>query len=473
MADDELRYRSARSLAASIRARELSPVELLDATLKRADEVDVRVNALVWRNDDEARRLARDAADALLRTDPSDLPPFHGIPIPIKDLTEVAGWPVTYGSFGAPQGLSDHSELIVEALRKAGFILTARTNTPEFGPITASENTRYGITRNPWDLDKTPGGSSGGAGAAVAAGIFSVAHGNDGGGSIRIPASCCGLVGLKVSRGRVPRLVAGWEGGVVEGVLTRDVADTAAILDVTSGPDRYQWYNAPAPDRPFISEVGADPGGLRIGLVDEAPMRLSLDPSCQDAARQAGQALEGLGHHVAPTRLDASDEFVGAFLNVVNTGLAAYDGIDWEKTEPHIQVGLASGRALDSISYLKSVGTLQRVTRQLMARWDDEFDVLLTPTMTIEPPRAGEILAAVHASVTTGVPALQVFQMAVLTSVFNMSGQPAISLPTHTTSSGLPIGVQLVGGPFGEARLLQVAAQLEAALPWAGRRPPI
>ena len=473
MATDELGYRTARSLAASIRARELSPVELVGAALARADQVGERINALVWRNDDEARRLARDAADAVVHADPADLPPFHGVPIPIKDLTEVAGWPVTYGSFGAPEGLSDHSELIVEAFQRAGFILTGRTNTPEFGPITASENVRYGVTRNPWDLDRTPGGSSGGAGAAVAAGIFPVAHGNDGGGSIRIPASCCGLVGLKVSRGRIPRLVAGWEGGVVEGALTRDVADTAAILDVTCGQDRYQWYNAPAPERPFISEVGADPGRLRIGLVEEPPLRLSLDPACRDAARQAGEALEGLGHDVEPARLDASDEFVGAFLNVVNTGLATYDGIDWEKTEPHIQAGLAAGKALDSISYLNSVQTLQRETRRLMARWDDEFDVLVTPTMTIEPPLAGEILAAVHASVTTGVPALQVFRMAVLTSPFNMSGQPAISLPTYMTPTGLPIGVQLVGGPFGEARLLQVAAQLESALPWAGRRPPI
>src|SRR6202012_5710107 len=158
------------------------------------------------------------------------------------------------------------------------FVLTGRTNTPEFGPITAAENDRYGISRNPWHLDHTPGGSSGGAGAAVGAGMFSVAHANDGGGSIRIPASCCGLVGLKVSRGRVPTLVNAWEGGAVEGVVTLDVADAAAILAVTCGPDRGQWYNAPPPERPFLDEVGADPGHLRVGLLLEAPLGLPIDP---------------------------------------------------------------------------------------------------------------------------------------------------------------------------------------------------
>jgi amidase len=380
---------------------------------------------------------------------------------------------VTYGSWAASDALSDESELIVDAFRRAGFVLTGRTNTPEFGPITAAENLRYGITRNPWNLDRTPGGSSGGAGAVTAAGAFTVAHANDGGGSIRIPAACCGLVGLKVSRGRVPTLVNSWEGGVVEGVVTRDVADTAAILDATCGPDPGQWYNAPAPDRPFVEEVGADPGRLRIALVDQAPLGLPMDAVCADAAREAAAILEKLGHVVESVTFEVPEEFLPAFLNVVNTGLANYTDVDWDRAEPHIRANRAAALAVDSLTYVQSVHTLQRATRQISARWGGEFDVMVTPTMTIEPPVAGEILAAVHAGADSGSPALQVFQMAVLTSGFNMSGQPAISVPTHMTPEGLPIGVQLVGEPWGEATILRVAAQLEAALPWADRRPPI
>jgi amidase len=464
---------TARSLAAAIRSRQISPVEALDATLDRLDAVNDRINAVVWRNDDQARSAAKRAADEVVRVDAADLPPFHGVPIPIKDLTAVAGWPVTYGSWAASGELSSESELIVVALQRAGFILTGRTNTPEFGPITAAENLRYGITRNPWNLDRTPGGSSGGAGAATAAGIFTVAHANDGGGSIRIPASCCGLVGLKVSRGRVPTLVNSWEGGSVEGVVTHDVADTAAILDATCGPDPGQWYNAPAPDRPFIDDVGADPGRLRVALVEQAPLGLPMEPVCADAAREAAAVLEKLGHVVEPVTFEVPDEFIPAFLNVVNSGLANYTDVDWERAEPHVQANRAAALAVDSLTYVQSVHTLQRVSREISGRWGQEFDVMVTPTMTIEPPRAGEILAAVHEGAATGGPALQVFQMAVLTSGFNMTGQPAISVPTHMTPEGIPIGVQLVGEPWGEATILRVAAQLEAALPWADRRPPI
>ncbi|MGH9016374.1 MAG: amidase, partial [Acidimicrobiales bacterium] len=264
-------FASALEVAAAIRTGAVSPVEVLDHCLAQVDALNPGLNAVIWRNDDEARAEAQALADAIASgvVEPG---PFAGVPIPVKDLTPVEGWPVTYGSFGAPPGPSVEGELVTELMRAAGFVLCGRTNTPEFGPLTVAENTRYGITRNPWDLDRTPGGSSGGAGAAVAGGLFPIAHGNDGGGSIRIPASCCGLVGLKGSRGRVPALVTAWEGAVVPGVLTRDVADTAAVLDVISKPDRLQWYNAPSPDRPFLSEVGADPGRLRVGLLTEAPL---------------------------------------------------------------------------------------------------------------------------------------------------------------------------------------------------------
>ena len=462
---------SALGVADAIRAREVSPLEVLDACLERVDALDDRVNAVIWRNDEGARSAARAAADAVVRTDPAELPPFHGVPIPIKDLTAVAGWPVTYGSVAAAEGLSTESELVVAALQRAGFVLAGRTNAPEFGLITVTENVRYGLTRNPWDLDHTPGGSSGGAAAAVAAGMFPIAHANDGGGSIRIPASCCGLVGLKASRGRVPSLVTHWEGGAVQGVVTRTVADAAAVLDAISGPDPLCWYNAPVAARPFAAEVGRPPERLRVGVVDEAPFGLPIDPECLTALRAAADDLTALGHAVDPATLGLTDEALAAFLNVVNSGLADYAGVDWSRTEPHVQAGRAAAQRVDSLTYVSAVHCLQRFSRQLVSRWGAEFDVLLTPTMTVLPPKAGDVLAAVHGA--PDAPPLTVFQMAAFSGWFNMSGQPAISLPLHVSAGGLPVGVQLVGGPWGEDVLLRLAGELERAQPWSERRPPL
>src|SRR5271166_2337900 len=257
----------ASELADALRRRELSAAELLDACIAAIDERNPELNAVIWRNDEDARTGAADADRRLAAGEQDGRAPFLGVPLPIKDLTPVAGWPVTYGSYGAPEGPSEQSELVVEALRAAGFVLCGRTNTPEFGVITAAENSRYGISRNPWNSDRSPGGSSGGAAAAVAGGMFPIAHANDGGGSIRIPASYCGLVGLKASRGRVPRLSQSWLGAVVEGVVARSVQDAAAVLDVTCGPDPSAWYNAPAPSRSFSDELAVEPGKLRIGLM--------------------------------------------------------------------------------------------------------------------------------------------------------------------------------------------------------------
>jgi amidase len=463
-------FQTARATAAAIKARQVSPLEVLDACLARVDDLNSSINAVIWRNDDEARAVANEAGNALVKSDPGDLPPFFGVPIPIKDVTPVAGWPTTRGSWALPSTPSETSAPVVQALQRAGFILCARTNAPEFGAILTTENLRYGFTHNPWDLGVTPGGSSGGAAAAVAGGMFPIAQGNDGAGSVRVPASCCGLVGLKVSRGRVPSLYQSWEGAVVEGALTRDVADTAAVLDAISGPDRGQWYNAPAPPRPFLAEVGADPGQLRVGLIEEAPLGLEIERVCLEASREVAAVLEKLGHSIDVVTFQVPDDALVAFLRVVNTGLADYD-VDWGKTEPHIRASVEAGRTVDSLSYVRSVHDLQRWTREFVGQWGRDFDILLSPTMTIIPPRVGEVLAAVHESAATGLPPIQVLQMSVLTGGFNMTGQPAISLPTRMSPSGVPIGAQLVGGPWEEATLLRVAAQLEQAIPWADRRP--
>src|SRR5436190_11284884 len=328
----------ALELADALRSRELSAAELLDACLAAIDELNPELNAITWRNDEEARAAAGEADRRLAA---GGAAPFLGVPLPIKDLTPVAGWPVTFGSRGGPSGVSAEGELTPEACRRGGFVLCGRTNAPEFGPITVTENLRHGATRNPWDLSRTPGGSSGGAAAAVAAGMFPLAHATDGGGSIRIPAACCGLVGLKPSRGRVPRLWQGWLGGVVEGAVTHTVADTAAVLDVLAGPDPRSWYNAPPPDRPFLEEAGRDPARLRIGLMDHGPAGMPVEEPMAEAARRAAAALDAQGHEIVEADVPTlSEEIVEPFLIVVKASLADYLGVDWDQVEPHIAAQL-------------------------------------------------------------------------------------------------------------------------------------
>jgi amidase len=378
---------------------------------------------------------------------------------------------VTYGSHGGPEGVSAEGELTTEAFKRAGFVLCGRTNTPEFGPITVTENERYGITRNPWDLDRTPGGSSGGAAAAVAAGMFPLAHATDGGGSIRIPAACCGLVGLKPSRGRVPRRAQGWLGGVVEGAVTRSVADTAAVLDVLSGPDPRSWYNAPAPDRPFLEESGREPARLRIGLMDHGPNGLPVEEPCAEAARVAAAALEELGHEVVVADVPTlSEDVVAPFLVIINASLADYEGVDWDKVEPHIAQAVANARATSSFDYVAAAGMLERYSREMVSAWGADFDVLVTPTMAILPPPAGAVMQMAHAN--PGEPVEAVLAMVAFTIFANITGLPALSLPVHTTDDGLPVGAQLVGAPFCEAQLIRLGHALEEALPWADRHPP-
>ena len=454
-------------LAAALRSREVSAVELLDACLAAVDELNPTLNAVTWRNDEQARAAAT-AADR--RLGDGDCAPFLGVPLPIKDLTPVAGWPVTYGSHGAPEGPSERSELVVDALADAGFVLCARTNTPAFGVITAAENSRYGISRNPWDTDRSPGGSSGGAAAAVAGGMFPIAHANDGGGSIRIPASYCGLVGLKPSRGRVPRLAQSWLGAVVEGVVTRTVADSAALLDAISRVDPLAWYNAPAPQRPFFEELTAPPGQLRIGLMASAPLGIPTDDACLAGARATAVALEGLGHVVEEVQVPTiSEEMIPSFIVLTQGGLADYEGVDWAATEPHIAHQRQLSSETGAYDYVLAARTLELLSRQEVARWGRDFDVLLTPTSAILPPQAGAILAAQHA--TPDAPVLDVVASVSFTAFGNVTGLPAISLPLHRTESDVPVGVQLTGAPWDEATLIRLSAQLEQALPWADRRP--
>ncbi|HEX3946610.1 MAG TPA: amidase family protein, partial [Acidimicrobiales bacterium] len=267
-----------------------------DHCLAETDRQNPALNAVVWRDDERVRAEAARLAETIAGGR-GELPPFAGVPLPIKDLTPVAGWPVTYGSWAAPEGNSQDDELVVAAFRRAGFILAGRTNTPELGPIPVTENLRYGITRNPWDTDRPRRIQSGG-GAAAVAGLFPIGHANDGGGSIRIPASCTGLVGLKPSRG-----AGAGRGRRLDGRLRRGGDHPHRprhrhVLDQICGPDRLAWSNAPAPDRPFAEEVGSDPGHLRVALLSRAPLDLPVDPDPPEAVRRTGELLEGLGHHI-------------------------------------------------------------------------------------------------------------------------------------------------------------------------------
>jgi amidase len=459
---------SALDNAAALRARELSAVELLDACLAAVDELNPTLNAIVWRNDDEARAQARTADERLAADDDA---PFLGVPLPIKDLNAVEDQPVTFGSGGAPDGVADYSDLSVLALRRAGFVLCGRSNTPEFGLITATENSRFGITRNPWNTDHTPGGSSGGAAAAVAGGMFPIAHASDGGGSIRIPASYCGLVGHKVSRGRMPTLVHSWLGAAVEGVESRTVADTAAALDAMCGFDPLWWYNAPALKRPFADEVGAEVAPLRIGLMAQAPGgALPTDPECVEAARSAAELLAELGHDVSEVEVPTlSAELIEPFVVLTAAGLGEYEPIDWDRTDAHIhyQHDVAT-KGRGAFDYVAAAKRLEQISRREVARWGRDFDVLVTPTAAGLPPLAGETLKASVATPTAPVPS--VIASVAFTAFGNVTGLPSISLPLHWTPDGLPVGVLLTGPPFDDALVLRLAAQLEQARPWADKR---
>ncbi len=458
---------SALELAAALRRRECSAVELLDVCLAAVDALNPVLNAVTWRDDEQARAAAA-AADSRIAA--GDEAPFLGVPIPIKDLTPVAGWPVTYGSHGAPEGASETSELVVDAFERAGFVLCGRTNTPAFGVITAAENTRYGISRNPWDTNRSPGGSSGGAASAVAGGMFPIAHANDGGGSIRIPASYCGLVGLKPSRGRVPRLAQSWLGAVVEGVVSRTVSDSAATLDAICGPDPLAWYNAPAPARPFAQETAATPPALRVGLMARAPLGMPTDEACTAAASSAAAALEGLGHSVHEVEVPTiSEEMVPAFIALTQAGLGDYDGMDWSLVEPHIAHQRKAAGELSAYDFTVAARSLELLSRREVARWGRDFDILLTPTSAILPPVAGSIMQAQHDA--PDQPVFDVVASVAFTAFGNVTGLPAVSLPLHWTDAGLPVGVQLVAGPWQESLLISLAAQLERAVPWQARHP--
>lgn len=465
-------FASATTLARAIRDRELSPVEAAQTYIDRIDEVNPSLNAIIWRDDDallESAAAAQRALDDGLATGP-----FHGVPIPIKDLSSVAGQPNTSGgSLGVRDTPRAENDLIVDRFLAAGFVLGGRSNSPEAGMIQVTENNRYGITRNPWDTSRTPGGSSGGAAAAVAAGIAPAAHASDGGGSIRMPASCTGLVGLKPSRARVPAVVPTWENCTTGGVVTRTVEDAARILDVLSVDDPLGWYRAPRPERPFGDEVGRTAPKLRIGVLTDAPNGVPVDPECAEATERMARLLERQGHELVPV----APELIGGTLHdlylftVVETALHTMQWDDPSAAEPYIVHRMARAARRSAADYVRVVKEMQLESRRVLSHWGSRFDVLLTPTLATRVPRAGVMLEDAN-RLLDGSNELEAQMMGFMT-FGNVTGVPAISVPGGYDRDGLPIGVQLVGGPFDEATLIRLAAQLEAELRWDLEHPSI
>ena len=472
---EDTRWMDATAQAELVANGEVSPLELTDAAIERIEQLDGPINAVVLRWFEHARQLA--ASD--------DLPdgPFRGVPFLLKDLwAPYAGQPMTNGNVALRDAMpiSPQDSTLVSRFRAAGLVTLGRTNSPELGSLPVTEPVAYGPTRNPWNTDHVPGGSSGGAAAAVAAGMVPIAHASDGGGSIRIPASCCGLVGLKPSQGRITLGPQGLESGLsVQLCVSRSVRDTARLLDAVHGPGVGDTVIAPPPGRPYVEELGADPGRLRIGLLDVDPRGAALHPDCVEAVRSAAALLESLGHDVThgyPAALsDAS--FTARFMAIWGAGMAIGIGkygeaLGRDLTEDEVEVvNWTQARFADkvtSVQYANGLAATAEFRRAIQQWWADGWDLLLSPTLSEPPTRIGE-----H-DPQPGDPMAgmkRAAQWVSFTPPFNVSGQPAINVPLHWNQEGLPVGVQLVTAYGREDLLIQVASQLEASAPWAHRTP--
>ena len=465
-------HRSAIELAALVRGGECSARELVAASLARIDELEPKVGAFVHVAHEQALAQAAEIA-------PDDPRPFAGVPIAIKDNRAVTGMPLTMCSDLFGDFTPRRDAHLVRRIKQAGFVIVGKTKLPEMGILPTTEPRRFGAAHNPWDLERTPGGSSGGSGAAVAAGMVPVAHGNDGGGSIRIPAACCGLVGLKPARGRVS---VGPDGGqsflVSDGVLTRTVADTVALLDLLAGYEAGDATWAPPPSAPYAELVAHEPGALRIGLAMEPALEgATVDPACAQAARDAAALLEGLGHHVEEidppwAASGLLSDFTRAFgpqisLATFLGGMLAGREPNADDVEPLTWTMWEESNRHTAIELLASQTKLEGFARQIVA-FLAPYDIVLTPALAARPLRIGEV----HGK---GPDPMAHYRRSgaftPYTAIVNVTGLPAISIPLYHGDDGLPLGVQLIGPPAGEEVVLRVAAQLERAQPWADRWP--
>jgi amidase len=446
------------ALAARVRAGETSARELAEAAIARIEATNPQLNFLVT-----------DCFEQALATPPAD-GPFTGVPMLIKDLSETAGVRTTFSSRAFASYVPTTDAAAVRRIKDAGFVVVGKSNTPEFGSTAVTESALNGICRNPWNPAHTPGGSSGGAAAAVAAGVLPLAHGTDGGGSIRIPASCCGLFGIKPSRGRVSP--APFTSGSLElsqsGPISVTVRDAAAFLDVLAGYEPGDAHWAPPPARPFLAEVGVDPGRLRIAYTAEPPIPCEIDAQVTAVARTAADALAALGHEVVeatPPWVDG--QMLDIFARLWAVGPALYPVSDPAHMEPLNRALAASAHDTSSVDYARAVLALQRAARRIVAFWND-VDVVLTPGLGKLPVPVGWIFEPDDPweQFRRGG------ELTPFTPIVNVTGQPAAMVPFGVVD-GLPVGVQLIGGPAAESTLFRLAAQIEEAHPWADRLPSI
>jgi amidase len=458
-----------------VRRGEASPRELVEAAIARIEAVNPKLDAVIRTRFDAARREAED--------DHLPAGPFRGVPMLFKDLGCTVEGEVTAFGLGPLRDLSiPVTSYLAQQFQSAGFIALGRTNVPELGTTVTTEARSFPAARNPWDPGHSTGGSSGGSAAAVASGMVAVAHANDGGGSIRIPASECGLVGLKPTRGRVsqgPVTGEAWAGSTIDGSVTRTVRDAAGVLDVISAPMPGEPYYAPPLPRSLVQEVGADPGRLRIGFLDRTGVQGYLDdPQCRAAVAGAASLLESLGHHVEQSAPAAmfEPEIARHFNTIIaadtEATMQAFETllgrpIGEDEIEPRNAAYRRGGRELGAADYLQSRAWIGMWARR-MADWWTVHDLLLTPTLGAPPPELGWFTAAgpeeEGARIASFIP---------YTPQFNMTGQPAISLPLHWTPGGLPVGVQLVAAYGREDLLVRIASQLEQAAPWSHRHPAV
>ena len=491
---DNFSSHDALSLAELVRTRQVSAQELVSASIENIEALNPKLNAVVHKMYDRALKEAESPVDG----------PFTGVPFMLKDLLSwFGGEPTTSGSRYYKGWIAPHDTEIVKRYRRSGVIVVGKTNTPEFGLTPFTEPELFGPTLNPWDTTRTTGGSSGGSGAAVASGMVPWAGGGDGGGSIRIPASCCGIFGLKPTRARTPAgPVTGehWQGAAIEHCLTRSVRDSAAMLDAISGRDVGAPYWAPEPERPFLEEVGRDPGKLRIAFTSKPLLGDHVHDDCKAALQDAVTLLASLGHDLVESEppVDA-DEFNRAFLIMVcgevragimegaklvgrNATPADVEGATWALNL--LGAAMSAGDFVHAEHYLRS-------SARRMGEFCQNYDLLLTPTMSVPPFPTGSLQPAPHeralmkilgrlraGNVLRLIGALeksaeQVFDAIPYTPLFNVSGQPAMSVPLYWNAQNLPIGVHFVGRFGDEATLFRIAAQLEQARPWKHRRPPV
>ncbi|MGH0034894.1 MAG: amidase [Myxococcota bacterium] len=477
---DAWAHADATEQAEAVRRGEVKPLELVEAAIARIEALNPRLNAVIHEHFDRARDEAG-----------GDLPdgPFRGVPFLLKDLAggNRAGDPIHWGTrfLKDAKFRAKTTSNLVKRFDAAGLVVVGRTNVPELGAWSITEPDAYGPTRNPWNPEHSAGGSSGGAASATAAGLVPFAHASDGGGSIRNPASQCGLVGLKPSRGRVslgPDTAESWAGMTFEFAVTRSVRDAAALLDCVHGPMSGDPYAARPPARPYADEVGADAGSLRIGFVTRPPDGEPIHPECEAAVRGAVERLEALGHRVEDDwpRVLASDALLPHVLDVISSSQARdverfeqllgrtlgpddLDADNWRVTE--------IGRSVSATRFIAATDAYNAFRREMLDWWTgDGFDLLVTPTITRPSPRVGEIVPSVDKPMDAFMRSGALLPFCV---PFNVTGQPAVSLPLHMSADGLPVGVQLVADAGREDVLLRVAAQLEAEVRWSDRRPPI